>query len=317
MTQGAKLFNHGVSKYQTNIQTWKQKHLYTLSPGTNIGIIFKSVRLSRVTRLRLGDGSGHMTKEQHLWNIHPVLYLWKPLVFSIPSTASQLSLLPFYHLPTSKASISAQERTCMSCVWVCSWACASMCVIECAHGCSLCFCGPKPHLWQSEGIGTSVNAETHWRPGLLGEETSGWIHNGFSWFSEQPPEHLQQLPCPAYLPPDWPVGMGYWRTEWRHSSIINGNLLLFERLPGFVTISILSWLDTYLMNSIKPLTALNSSGKWLRGLKWSDGCCLSSLPKRKWFFKMLLPPCVHIHMLWNPDVCLSFLFKDINLWGIL
>lgn len=101
------------------------------------------------------------------------------------------------------------------------------------------------------------------------------------------------------MPPDWPVGMGYWRTEWRYSSIINWNLLLFERLPVFVTVSILSWLDTYLMNSIKPLTALNSSGKWLRGLKWWDGCCLSSLPKRKWFLKMLLPPCAHIHMLWN------------------
>lgn len=116
------------------------------------------------------------------------------------------------------------------------------------------------------------------------------------------------------MPPDWPVGMGYWRTQWRYSSIINRSLLLFERLPVFVTVSILSWLDTYLMNSIKPLTALNSSGKWLRSLKWWDGCCLSSLPKRKWFLKMFLPPCAHIHMLWNPDVCLSFLFKDMNLY---
>lgn len=36
-------------------------------------------------------------------------------------------------------------------------------------------------------------------------------------------------------------------------------VLLFELLPVFITISILSWLNTYLMNSsIKPLTALNS-----------------------------------------------------------
>ena len=90
------------------------------------------------------------------------------------------------------------------------------------------------------------------------------------------------------MTPGLPVGMeGRMRVglKYPHHKL---NRFAVWILPVFVTISILSWLNTYLMNSsLKPLTALNSFqvANDSANLHWWEGGCLWSLPKKKKWFK--------------------------------